>query len=85
MHCFGHPHQVANIFVPKVELGVILNAINTIVKVHAPIGLDLLTQVTMVEVFPKTSTLDSICATMFIAMFIIKTFKHTNIVSMVLG
>jgi hypothetical protein len=62
------------------ELGVILNAINTIVEVHAPIGLNLLSQMTMVEVFPKTNTLDSICATMFIT----KTFKHANIASMVL-
>jgi hypothetical protein len=85
IHCFGHPHQVANILVPKVELSVVLNAINTIVEVHAFIGLDLLAQVIMLEVFPKTSTLDSICATMFIAMFITKTSKHANIASMVLG
>ncbi len=77
--------QVANIFVPKVELGAIFNVINIIVEVHAPRGLDLLTQVIMVEVIPKTSTLDSICATMFITMFIIKTFKHEKIASMVLG
>jgi hypothetical protein len=29
--------------------------------------------------------LDSICATMFIIMFITKTFKHEKIASMVLG
>lgn len=67
------------------ELGVVLNVINTIVEIHVPKWLDLLTQVIMVEVFPKTSTLDSICATMFINMFITKTFKHENIASMVLG
>jgi hypothetical protein len=68
-----------------VELGAIFNVINTIVEIHAPRGLDLLVQVIMVEVIPNTSTLDSICATMFIIMFITKTFKHEKIASMVLG
>jgi len=64
-----------------VELGAILNVINTIVEVHAPKGLDLLAQVIMVKVILKTNTLDSICTTMFIT----KNFKHEKMASMVLG
>jgi len=58
-----------------VELGAILNVINTIVEVHAPIGLDLLAQVIIVEVIPQTNTLDSMCTTMFIT----KNFKHEKL------